>query len=53
MLDVLAALIPPGVMAGVVFAFVVWLFRSQRADKDEEHEPGQDAQSTVPDETND
>lgn len=35
MVDVLAALLPPGVMAGVVIAFVVWVFR-QRSKKDAE-----------------
>lgn len=42
MADVLAALIPPGVVAGVIIAFVVWLFRSQRANKARQEDHDQD-----------
>lgn len=43
MADVLAALIPPGVMAGVIIAFVVWLIRSQLANKASSEDHDQDS----------
>lgn len=36
MIEILSELLPPVVMAGVVIAFVVWLYRSQLAKKDDE-----------------
>lgn len=47
--DVLAALIPPGVMAGVVIAFVVWLFRSQLGNKAEQEDQESDVTPDVSD----
>ena len=35
MYDIVSALVPPFVMAGVVIAFVVWLIRSQLAKKND------------------
>lgn len=52
MADILAALIPPGVMAAVIIAFVVWLFRSQLANKagpeDHDHDAGDAGDDTKP-----
>lgn len=35
MYEIVSALVPPLVMAGVVIAFVVWLIRSQLAKKND------------------
>lgn len=55
-MDVLAALLPPAFMAGVVIAFVVWLYRSQlakREDGDGESEAeSDDNPDDNPDDTN-
>ena len=52
MADILAALIPPGVMAGVCIAFVVWLIRSQLANKSKQEDHEQDRATDVQDDTN-
>src|SRR5690606_26558790 len=51
MWDVIAALIPPGVMAGVVIAFVVWLIRSQMAKKTDGEDELADTPESVRDDT--
>lgn len=51
-MDVLRALLPPAFMAGVVIAFVVWLYRSQLAKRDGGDDKPEDEQDGCDDDAN-